>query len=291
MDESYEGTAEALKQSANELKKLRPAYQELLTFFESVFLAQEKSQPSVRIEPLLISPEIQEKKISEKFPLLDMSEFTIDTAESISLLKTLCHIATDGNETLRKEAASVQQAIETGQLDPILLFDYQLKRQGTPPALPSVSDTVMNFLGYNSVLPSLTVCSKQMSAILAAEDPWKTGYCPVCGSMPGLSILEKEGERFYVCSFCRHQWAAPRLFCAFCSNTNGKTLHYFYSDQESEYRVDACDNCNRYIKTIDTRKTSRKIYPPLEMIATIHLDILASDAKLMPVYDWYPIGF
>ncbi|MGD9973425.1 MAG: formate dehydrogenase accessory protein FdhE [Desulfatirhabdiaceae bacterium] len=290
MTEPHGISADAVMQSADQLKNLRPAYQELLTFFEAVFLAQEASAALIQIESPQISPDILKKRMSEKFPILDISEFVIDTKASLSLMNTLCDIAKNGNKTLRTEAVSILQAIESGRLDPLALFDYQLKKHDALPALPGVSSTVMNFLGYNSILPSLAACSHQASVILETEDPWKTGYCPICGSMPGLSTLEKEGERSYVCSFCRHVWAAPRLFCAFCSNTDGKTLHYIYSDQESEYRVDACDVCNRYIKTIDMRKTSRRIYPPLEMIATIHLDILASDAGLAPVYDWNPMG-
>ena len=95
-----------------------------------------------------------------------------------------------------------------------------------------------------------------------------------------LSMFEGEvGERFLLCGFCWHKWSSKRLYCPFCDNTDNKTLNYLYSEEEKEYRIDLCDKCKKYIKTIDTRKTERIIYPPLEQVATLHLDIKAKEMK------------
>jgi len=64
---------------------------------------------------------------------------------------------------------------------------------------------------------------------------------------------------------------------AFFLNRDSKTLHYFYSDQEKDNRIDVCDSCKTYIKAVDTRKADRIIYPPLEFVATLHLDIKAQE--------------
>ena len=53
-------------------------------------------------------------------------------------------------------------------------------------------------------------------------------------------------------------------------------LGYFFSEEENEYRVYTCDNCKKYIKTIDTVKIDRFIYPPLEQVVTLHLDMQAN---------------
>ena len=41
---------------------------------------------------------------------------------------------------------------------------------------------------------------------------------------------------------------------------------------------DACASCRKYIKTVDTRVLGRRSYPPLEQIASLHLDIKAAEA-------------
>lgn len=290
MEQSYQDVTELLRQTVKRIRTQRPAYGELLAFFEAVFLAQENSRQHVRLEPVCVPEEILAQKKQQKLPLLDPSEFVIDRKETISLLNTLCGIAQNGNPKLSAEAELFQKALDSGFVDLPALSDVLLQKTFAWPEVPGVGTMVMNFLTYHSILPSLAECGKQAAALLEKEEPWKTGYCPVCGGMPCLSILGKDGERNFVCSFCTHRWSVPRMFCAFCSNTDTKTLHYFSSEEESEYRVDVCENCSRYIKTVDTRKTDRFVYPLLEMIATLHLDMIAAEAGLSPVYDWNPIG-
>jgi FdhE protein len=63
--------------------------------------------------------------------------------------------------------------------------------------------------------------------------------------------------------------------CSLCQNREKGKQHYFFNEEEKEYRVDLCDNCGKYIKVIDLRELTRDFYPPLEMICTIHLDMQA----------------
>jgi len=56
-----------------------------------------------------------------------------------------------------------------------------------------------------------------------------------------------------------------------------QSLHYFFSEQEEDWRVDVCDGCKKYIKTLDTRKVTRPVYFPLEQITSLHLDLKARE--------------
>jgi len=44
--------------------------------------------------------------------------------------------------------------------------------------------------------------------------------------------------------------------------------------------VDVCDKCKKYVKTIDVRKLQRPMYPVVEQIATLHLDMMAREQGL-----------
>jgi len=55
-------------------------------------------------------------------------------------------------------------------------------------------------------------------------------------------------------------------------------LIYLYSEEEKEYRVDACQSCRKYIKTVDSRVLNRCAYPALEQVASLHLDLKAAEA-------------
>ena len=90
-----------------------------------------------------------------------------------------------------------------------------------------------------------------------------------------MAELKSEGARFLVCSACGNEWRFNRLKCPFCENANHEKLRYFYTEKEGKaYRVDVCENCKRYIKTIDTNEVD-EVIPSLEDIGTLHLDILA----------------
>ncbi len=56
------------------------------------------------------------------------------------------------------------------------------------------------------------------------------------------------------------------------------TINYTISTKKAKiaYRIDLCDNCRQYIKTIDTRKLTHDPNLYLEDMTTLHLDILAT---------------
>ena len=104
----------------------------------------------------------------------------------------------------------------------------------------------------------------------------RKSHCPVCGSLPSLSLLKgEEGKRYLLCSCCGYQWRADRLSCPVCNNTDQGSLHYFCGEGEDACRIDLCDTCHHYIKTIDYRSLEESD-PSLEDLATLHLDVLAA---------------
>lgn len=271
---------EKIRKACREVTAARPAYTEILKFYEAVFLVQEEAKHHTRVPRIDIPEDILAMKFAEKFPLVAAADFEVDPAVATRLLEKLCEIAAASASADMKDAGRIiSEAIGSGSLKSKDLFDLALGKDASDKVPPGVSMEMAMLFGYNSILPSLRLCSEQLSASLNAQEPWRTGYCPICGSSPGLSILKGEGERWYICSFCWHEWLTPRIYCPFCDNSDSSQLHYFFSDEEPEYRVDGCDRCSRYIKTIDLRKTSRTIVPVVEAIATLHLDLKAGDQQ------------
>jgi FdhE protein len=134
---------------------------------------------------------------------------------------------------------------------------------------------VFSFLVQSSLKPSVEAGMEQVCGELDPET-WLKGYCPVCGSLPSLSLLKEEGgKRYLLCSHCSYLWRIDRLFCPFCNNREQKSLQYFCGEGDEAYRIDLCDKCCQYIKTVDYRNLEESD-PVLEDLATLHLDILAS---------------
>ena len=274
-------TSDQIKKAGAALKKLRPNFLDLLDYYQQIFVAQEDSKSELKIEPIKINAEILAAKKNDQFPLIDISEFVVDTNAAATLLKKLCQIAEAANTEMAAAARAIRKAIVSEALDPGAVFSNLLKADDTffnkVEGELNLEKKTLSMLAYNSLKPSLTHCAQQLSAYLDEDNAWGKGYCPICGSTPGLSMFEDEGQRFLICSFCWQRWSAPRIYCPLCDNKDSKTLHYLYSDQEKDYRIDVCDSCKTYIKAVDTRKADRIIYPPLEFVATLHLDIKAQE--------------
>ncbi|MCP4350368.1 MAG: formate dehydrogenase accessory protein FdhE [Desulfobacterales bacterium] len=276
-------TSDQIKKAVAVIQKQRPAYAELLDFYGQIFAAQEDSKSLVKTDPVQIPEHILSVKISEHLPLINISDFVTDQEAADLLLKKICDIAQEANKDMAVSAKALIHAVDTEKIDTKLLFSNLLG--GNDSFFEDISKefeirkNILAFITYTSIFPSLSLCAEQVSAYLKKDEKWEKGYCPVCGTLPGLSMLRDEG-RFLFCGFCWQEWAVQRIYCPFCNNSDSNTLHYFYTEQEKDYRVDVCDKCKKYIKTVDARETERIIYPPLEQVSTLHLDIMAKEKGL-----------
>lgn len=277
-------TADRIRAAVAAVRADRPAYEELLDFYEKLFLAQEAAKARMEPEPIQVSTELLAVKRNEEMPLINRTDFAIDTEASESLLKEICQIAMDANKLLSEAGTRVADALDQGTLESSTLFSRFLNEDETYLAEKAkeldIDRKVLALLVYSSIRPSLSLSAEQLGAYLDKNALWKRGYCPICGSPPSLSLLRDEGKRSLICSFCGHDWHARRIYCPFCDNRDQKTLHYFFSEEEEEYRVDVCDLCKKYLKTVDYRKTNRLVYHLLEQISTLHLDVLAQEQGL-----------
>jgi FdhE protein len=277
-------TSQQVKQAAAALKKARPAYADLLNFYEKIFVAQEDSKSQIKIDPLKINEELLALKKKERFSLIDISEFGLESDAAIALLERICKIVEAANQEMADSARVIRRAAASGAVDPQSLFSALLKAedayfQKVEKDL-GIEKRALAFVAYSSIKPSVVHCASQLAAYLDPDHPWDKGFCPICGSAPGFSLFEDEGQRVLFCGFCWHQWAVQRIYCPFCENKDSNTLHYYFSETEKDYRLDVCDSCKTYIKAVDKRNSDRIIYPPLEFVASLHLDIKAQEMGL-----------
>jgi FdhE protein len=125
--------------------------------------------------------------------------------------------------------------------------------------------------------PFLRCCARALPAIPGFEYE-SSASCPVCGGLPLMARLRREdGKRLLECSVCRFSWFMDRLKCPFCGNTDPQTLDYFFDEAEAAFRVDTCEVCRGYIKTVDERKLDDEgpVILALTDLGTLYLDLLA----------------
>jgi FdhE protein len=268
---------EKLKERIQQLKKKRPGYGEILDFYQKVKEAQDKSKASLKIEPIKLRKEWKELLAKEGFSLIPKEDYPLDIEASVKLFQTLCQIGKEANPHMAEQVGKIKEALDNKKID----LKNLLKKEVNEQKIEKVADEfgldkkVFLFLIQGSSRPSIEAGMEQLRNELDPET-WLKGYCPMCGSLPFLSLLkEEEGKRYLLCSYCGYQWRIDRLICPFCNNKEQEFLQYFCGEGEEVYRIDLCDKCHHYIKTIDYR-TLEESDPVLEDLGTLHLDLLAS---------------
>jgi FdhE protein len=114
-------------------------------------------------------------------------------------------------------------------------------------------------------------------------------YCPFCGRNPQLAFLSADvsvssslegsmegGRRFLMCGDCLTSWHFQRIACPSCLEADPHKLAYFSAEDAPGMRVECCDTCRRYLKSIDLTKDARPI-PPIDELAAIPLDLWARE--------------
>ncbi len=103
--------------------------------------------------------------------------------------------------------------------------------------------------------------------------------CPVCGGRPQVAVLRPEGDggkRFLICSFCLTEWEFRRILCPMCAEEDYQKLPRYSAEDLAAVRVEACDTCKRYLKSVDMTVDGLAV-PMVDEIATAPLDLWAAE--------------
>ena len=103
--------------------------------------------------------------------------------------------------------------------------------------------------------------------------------CPLCGARPLLGVLRPEGDggkRFLLCSFCLREWEFRRIFCSTCGEETETKLPVYVAEQFPYIRVEACETCKFYLRTIDLTKDGNAV-PLVDDLAAIPLSLWAEE--------------
>ena len=214
----------------------------------------------------------------------------------------LLRLQRDSYETLRRNACGL-----TGSLDrdlpavrasvapmlaevaeigpPGLAAEARLILDGAGPAIDSMLLTGWHAASGQQFFPKIAL--QPYAQFLAAIDvrpvdrhlPQGKYACPFCGGPPQLSILQSAGDadgggRQLLCATCFTAWPFRRVLCAHCGEEDERRLGYFHGRPFDHLRVDACDTCRRYLKTVDLTRLGIAV-PVVDEVAGASLDLWA----------------
>lgn len=206
-------------------------------------------------------------------PLLRAEDLALEWESVAHLFQTICAIGAryrpdqaDAFAALARQATpSRVEQLARAYLDDTLTAQVPL-------------DVSLAAFALNNALHPFLAVYGQAWRPLVNDALWYRATCPICGGEPDFAALEKEsGARRLLCARCDAEWTFRRAGCPFCGVEAPDKLGY-YPEKTGVYRLYTCENCKRYLKTIDLRELVRAANLPAERVLTIGMDTAARAA-------------
>jgi FdhE protein len=151
-----------------------------------------------------------------------------------------------------------------------------LQDENTDPANPEPEAPLQEFLAWIFLQPYAEFLASRRGPTILDGTP---SICPLCGAKPIVGVLRPEGEgarKSLVCMLCAHEWAFRRIYCPACGEGREPQMAFYSAPEIAHVRVDVCDTCHTYLKSVDLTKTGLAV-PVVDELATIPLDLWARE--------------
>jgi FdhE protein len=257
---------------ANELGSLYPFAAEGLRYYARVATFQKGVYGEIQ-KALAGSP-----RISTDRPLRDELDFSLLLPmfpEFLSVIEKIApmRLALAAAALAMKGSAAWQHAIEDfWYRDPDLAADTDDAQPVHSPDA-AYSDRA---LAWVFLQPYAEYLADHCQAALVDGTP---STCPLCGAKPAVGVLRSEGDgakKSLICMLCAHEWTFRRIYCPSCGEEREPQMAYYSAPEIAHVRVDVCDTCHTYLKSIDLTKTGRAV-AIVDELATIPLDLWARE--------------
>lgn len=231
---------------------------------------QEKARDEITAALEMEDEEAVQARVLQGLPLVSFAQLPIEAERFARLATTTAQVLTDYDPDLEEQTlpdsatawvSLAERRFEEGQAG---------RERGEGQREATLAQLAVDL----ALKPYLEWAAEQVLPYVDQER-WKRGYCPVCGGAPDFATLDKEsGARHLLCSRCNSQWLYHRLGCPFCGTTDHTRLSY-YPSEDGVYRLYVCQECRRYLKAIDLRKTDRVFLLPVERVTMVAMDAAA----------------
>ncbi len=250
-------------QRAEDLARRYPSAAEVLAFYRDIL----EFQKTLRTD--LASP----SSADVKTPFRERLNLDIALQQ---LPQLLALVQRKGPSKLAQEAAE----IGAGKLHPASSPCYASSEEQREMLRGFLFSTEPNVPTSNNFFARVLLQS-QAEHLAATHKPpsvnSSSSFCPVCGARPQLAVLRPEGDggkRFLLCSLCATEWEFRRILCPVCGEVDHQKLPRYTAEDMSPVRVEACDNCKYYFKSVDMTIDGLAV-PVVDEVATAALDVWA----------------
>lgn len=259
----------ALAEAGQEHKELA----ELLDFYYELYQLQFQAKARIP-EPDIRDPMAMRWRLEGGIPQLTFDQLNVEPEEMARLVDEITAVLVRHNPGW--QATEQEWTPDTLMVEARRLFETWETLTGGPGEEGEPSTPSLLAVGF-ALAPYLKQAAEAIAPHLDLG-LWQQGYCPVCGGRPNLALLEAErGGRELICSRCNCQWSYSRVGCPYCRSKEKQT---YYSNERGTHRLYVCPQCKGYLKTVDLRELQREVFPPVERLLTVSMDLAARQEGL-----------
>ncbi|PKL37553.1 MAG: hypothetical protein CVV44_14485 [Spirochaetae bacterium HGW-Spirochaetae-1] len=255
---------------------------EVAEFYHSLFLFQEKTGETFIAD---MNESVATFFRKETFPFIDVDKISFPEAILKQLIGSLDELLVIIKNTY--EGVKLDSLSELFSRNHLLINDTaRLALKGDLSKLKEIADEAkigtdeFIFITLNWLKPLFAAMREHFFHDVDTTE-WLQPQCPFCGfhADMGKIVEGRDNVRLLHCGFCDNEWKFTRLTCAVCANEDAQAQGYFTESDEAIHRIDYCDTCRGYIKTLRIpKKYDESRYDlTVENIITGHLDASAID--------------
>jgi len=239
-------------------------------------------QPRVPLPSFDLGPEAIDRHQRGGRPLLKFEEIPIEPTDLRLLVRQTCEVlhrcgALDDQEFQQIQALGRDETLLGAAREWYrTVADLGPAERSTgvagPRAAPPVEEGMLAQVLALAMRPFLSRCAEvlQQHSQLGG---WQRAFCPLCGGEPEMGVMLAGAPRQLVCGRCTLRWTFAAALCPFCLNDRRARMTSF-TTADGRYRVDACDVCQRYLKSLN-RPLDRPLMPIVDAVAMLPLDAAA----------------
>jgi FdhE protein len=269
---SYDEILLALRSEAEK----RPQLADLIQLYCAVLEAQARAEP----EPpsTALSAQKADERLGQGRALLSPEDVQLDAPKLAELCAEIGFTIAQHRRELVKPLAQIHAWLyERRQQVGALAVEYLREGLARESEEAGLRSDLLSLVFREALRPFLRAQARALGP-LVDDSRWYRAFCPVCGGEPDLAALQPgAGQRRLLCSRCDSEWTFTRVACAFCDNDDPRQLAY-YPSEDRVYRLNVCERCRRYLKTIDLREVAGERLLPAERVLTLAMDLAARNA-------------
>lgn len=249
---------------ATELSSVYPFAAEGLRFYAQVAMLQQKLYFEFQQAPTRFFTS-DSAEYGELNPDTLLSSFATFLVNVRRIAPSVLADAADG--LTRRSSSSWSHVLEDFWLSPTATADGEQTIEGTP---------AERCLAWLFLQPCAEYSSMRQSGPVSEGSGTS---CPRCGSRPIVGVLRPEGDgarKSLICMLCAHEWRFRRIYCPSCGEGREPHMAFYSAPEIPHVRIDVCETCHTYTKSVDLTKSGLAI-PIVDELAALPLDLWARE--------------